>query len=101
MITPSQLRAARALLDWSRAECAEKVGISPETVKNIEQEKFEPSAATLEKILKTFASFGVDFFTQHGVALRDTETQPAAEANTAEDPDAGSEQEEILKLSRA
>ncbi len=75
MITPSQLRAARALLDWSRAKCAKLVGISPETVKNIEQEKFVPSPATIEKILKTFASFGVDFFTHHGVALRDTEAK--------------------------
>jgi transcriptional regulator with XRE-family HTH domain len=75
MITPAQLRAARALLDWSRAKCGEIVGISCETVKNIEQGKFVPTAATVEKIVNNFSSFGVEFLIQHGVSLRDTSLQ--------------------------
>jgi DNA-binding XRE family transcriptional regulator len=75
IITPAQLRAARALLDWSRAKCGEIVGISRETVKNIEQGKFVPTAATVEKIVKSFSDFGVEFVFQHGVSLRNAPLQ--------------------------
>jgi DNA-binding XRE family transcriptional regulator len=47
MIAPAQLRAARALLDWSRADCGTASGVSPETIKNIEKERFQPGADTL------------------------------------------------------
>lgn len=70
-ITSAQLRAARALLDWSRAQCAAVVGVSAETIKNIEQETFAPTPATLERILAGFSAHGVEFFSQHGVTLKD------------------------------
>lgn len=70
MIKPSQLRAARALMDWSRVECASVVGVSPETIKNIEQEKFVPSPPTIEKIVHCFADYGVEFFVLHGVGIK-------------------------------
>lgn len=73
-ISPEQLRAARALLNLSRAACGKLVGISAETLRNIEQEKFTPSPATVEKIIKTFSELGVEFFTHHGVALRKEST---------------------------
>lgn len=77
-ITPVQLRAARALLDWSRAQCGKFAGISAETVKNIEQGKFTPSASTVEKILHVFSEHGVEFFTQHGVSLKQQPTASEA-----------------------
>lgn len=70
VIFPSQLRAARGLMDWSRAQCGAIVGVSAETIKNIEQGKFTPAPSTVKKILAGFAAYGVDFITQHGVALR-------------------------------
>jgi predicted transcriptional regulator len=63
MFTPSQLRAARALLDWTRADCSKVTGISPETVKNIEHGTFEPTQATIDKIMNAFSNHGVEFFT--------------------------------------
>lgn len=72
MITASQLRAARGLLDWSRAQCAKVIGVSAETIKNIEQGKFVPAQTTVEKILSGFAEHGVEFYSQHVVALKDT-----------------------------
>ncbi len=83
-IKPVQLRAARALLDWSRAQCGKFVGISAETVKNIEHGQFMPTAATVEKIISVFSDHGVEFFTQHGVSLKE-KLQQHSSADQAED----------------
>jgi predicted transcriptional regulator len=60
-MTPAQLRAARALLDWTRNDLKDASGISPETIKNIETGKFKPQKATIDKIINTFAERGVEF----------------------------------------
>jgi transcriptional regulator with XRE-family HTH domain len=60
-IAPEQLRAARGLLDWSRAELSEASGLSPETIKNIEHGTFKPEAETIDKILRAFHYKGVEF----------------------------------------
>jgi DNA-binding XRE family transcriptional regulator len=62
MIAPVQLRAARAFLDWTRADCGSAAGVSPETIKNIETGRFQPEAETVRKIGLTFAARGVGFF---------------------------------------
>ncbi len=74
IVTPEQLRAARGLLDWSRSQCGKVVGVSAETVKNIEKGVYVPSDETIEKIISGFSVYGVSFFTQHGVALREAES---------------------------
>ena len=94
MIAPVQLRAARALLDWSRAECGAAAGVSPETVKNIESERFQSAPETARKIALTFAAHGVGFFdtlASHkvwGVFLRlpaENDNDPAAGDRQAKD----------------
>ncbi len=60
-MTPAQLRAARALLDWSRADLQKTSGISAETIKNIETGKFKPQQTTIDKIMKAFDQHGVVF----------------------------------------
>jgi DNA-binding XRE family transcriptional regulator len=67
MITAAQLRAARGLLDWTRAELAKAAGISPETIKNIEHGTFKPQDATAEAIEKAFAAHYVVFLEDEGV----------------------------------
>lgn len=79
IVTPEQLRAARGLLDWSRSVCGKIVGVSSETVKNIEKGIYAPSDETIEKIINGFSVYGVSFFTQHGVALREAEQHKQAE----------------------
>ncbi len=69
MILPRQLRAARALLGWNRRICAEVVGLSPETIRNIEISKFHQKEETLEHIQQSFLHHGVGFIGQHGVTL--------------------------------
>ncbi|HUY69342.1 MAG TPA: helix-turn-helix transcriptional regulator, partial [Alphaproteobacteria bacterium] len=67
MITAAQLRAARGLLDWTRADLAKAAAISPETVKNIEHGTFKPQEGTAEAIIKAFAAYDVEFTAEEGV----------------------------------
>ena len=62
MITAEQLRAARGLLNWGRAECAKAAHVSPETIKNIECDAFTPQQATIDNLVQAFGSHGVEFF---------------------------------------
>jgi DNA-binding XRE family transcriptional regulator len=73
MITAAQLRAARGLLDWTRADLAKAANISPETVKNIEHGTFRPQEGTAEAIIQAFSAYDVLFTENEGVKLqRDT-----------------------------
>jgi DNA-binding XRE family transcriptional regulator len=70
MITAAQLRAARGLLDWTRADLAKAANISPETVKNIEHGTFKPQENTAEAIVRAFGAHDVHFTENEGVQLR-------------------------------
>jgi len=49
MLTPAQLRAARALVGWSREKLAEKAGVAAETVKRFEFRGSNPKLGTVNK----------------------------------------------------
>src|ERR1700722_16512211 len=70
MITAAQLRAARGLLDWTRADLAKAANISPETVKNIEHGTFRPQENTADAIVKAFGSYDVVFTDNEGVQIK-------------------------------
>lgn len=70
MLTAAQLRAARGLLDWTRADLAKAANLSPETIKNIEHGSFRPQESTSAAIVRAFASFGVEFTENEGVIRR-------------------------------
>ena len=61
MITPAQIRAARALLGWRQSDLSEASGISEVAIKNIEREQADPKATTLTAIQKAFHKAGVIF----------------------------------------
>lgn len=61
MLTPEQLRAARALVDWSRDDLADKSGVSPNTVWGFEQGRSDPKLSTLNKWRRTLEAAGVEF----------------------------------------
>lgn len=67
MLTAAQLRAARGLLDWTRADLAKAANISPETIKNIEHGTFRPQEATTEAIIRAFSARDVAFIEGDGV----------------------------------
>ncbi len=61
LIAPAQIRAARALLDWTIATLAEKVGGAPTTISAIENGRSAGSLELLKSIHLAFSAEGVDF----------------------------------------
>ncbi|MBP8234305.1 MAG: helix-turn-helix transcriptional regulator [Rhizorhabdus sp.] len=60
MLHPPQIRAARALLNWSQRELAAAAGISEITVKKIEL-RGGGHSSTHDAIRQAFANAGVEF----------------------------------------
>jgi len=69
-IKVGQIRAARALLNWSQKDLAERSGVSDISIMSYEKEKRTPHPATLEKIFQAFELAGV-VFTKNGVEMKD------------------------------
>lgn len=66
LITADQIRAARALKNWSQTDLAERTGLAVPTIANIELGKQIPGKNTIEKIIDAFSIGGIRF-TQNGV----------------------------------
>jgi transcriptional regulator with XRE-family HTH domain len=66
MITPSQCRAARGLLDWTQQELADAARIGVATVRLFEGDVGESRQATLAMLRQAFESAGVDFIDENG-----------------------------------
>ena len=80
MITSSQCRAARGLLDWTQQELADRAGVGIVTVRQLEGGLNEPRRATLEVIKRALEAAGVEFIQENGggagVRLRKRRRQP-------------------------
>ena len=61
MITIEQIRAARAMLDWTQNERAQGAGISQPAINNIERRLGKPRVETMQAIQKAFEKAGVEF----------------------------------------
>ena len=63
MITSGQIRAARALLNWSRAELSTESGIGLSALMRIEAADGVPASnvKTLEAVKKTLEKAGIEF----------------------------------------
>jgi transcriptional regulator with XRE-family HTH domain len=75
MLTPAQLRAARALLGWSQDILAKKCGGEPDlsTLKRFEAGKSDPKQSTLLAWKRALARAGVEFTDggkDHGPGVR-------------------------------
>jgi transcriptional regulator with XRE-family HTH domain len=75
MLTPAQLRAARALLGWSRADLAAKSGVHAESIKGFELRGTDPKQSTIMKWARALRDAGVEIFDEDdrggpGVRLR-------------------------------
>jgi len=79
-MAPSELRAARSMLDWSRGELAKEAGISAETIKNIEHGTFLPKEETLKAIIETFARYGIQFVHYTAAVSMSVGNQPTEHA---------------------
>ena len=73
MPTGKQIRAARALVEWSADDLSTKIGLSRESVQSIERNDKSPRASTVNKIIQVFNDNGVEFIGESGVILKDEE----------------------------
>lgn len=67
MITPTQMRAARAMLDLSQGEVAKSLGIAANTLSNIESGKTDVPASRLKEMQAFYESRGIEFTESGGV----------------------------------
>jgi DNA-binding XRE family transcriptional regulator len=72
MISPSQIRGARAMLGLTQADLAAKAGISKTALIAIETATSDPKASTLSSIQRALEATGVEFTNgdQPGVRLK-------------------------------
>jgi len=66
MITATQCRAARALLDWSQQELADRARVGIVTVRQLEGGKTQPRRSTLDVIQRALEAAGVEFIDENG-----------------------------------
>lgn len=68
MISVRQLKAARALLDWSQRELADASGVSKPTVARLESEDGEVGgySQTRDKLVAALEKAGVEFIAENG-----------------------------------
>jgi transcriptional regulator with XRE-family HTH domain len=65
-ITPSQCRAARALLDWSMERLAGESGLPRRTLIRFEGSEGSPRTATIAAIRAALEAAGVQFIDENG-----------------------------------
>jgi len=75
MISPEQIRAARAMLDWSTADLSRLSGLTINGLNKIERGQVTPHKATLEVLEKLFEGHGLEFIRDTGVNRRDNTLQ--------------------------
>ena len=68
-LSPNQIRAARALLDWSQNDLGQRTGLSQAAIANIETAKHRPNDNTQTAMLTAFSMAGIEFI-DGGVRLR-------------------------------
>lgn len=69
MLTPGQIRCARALLNWTVQDLAQRSDIAAPTITNIETGKTSPNTRTIEKLRATFEDAGLMFTARGGVDM--------------------------------
>jgi transcriptional regulator with XRE-family HTH domain len=60
MLVAAQLRAARALVGWSRMELAKKSGVSINTIQDFEIGGSDPKQGTIQKWRRALEAAGVE-----------------------------------------
>ncbi len=67
MPTGKQIRAARQLVEWSADDLAERVGITKESILNIERGDKRARSLTMDKIVFVFEEAGIQFTENEGI----------------------------------
>lgn len=75
MLTIEQIRAGRALLDWSQSDLADHAGLSQTGIARIENGTNQPNSKTLKKIQTAFDDADIEFLGRTGVRKRSGEVK--------------------------
>ena len=78
MLTPSQCRAARALLNWSQQELADRSQVGIVTIRQLEAGAHEPRPATVQVVRQALERAGVEFIDENGGGAGVRLRKPAA-----------------------
>ncbi len=70
MIEPRQIRAARALLNWSQDDLANASGIARSSIKNIENDITTARKDTIHDIQAALENSGIEFLANSGVRIK-------------------------------
>lgn len=70
MIEPRQIRAARALLNWSQDDLANASGIARSSIKNIENDITIARKDTISEIQTALENSGIEFTANSGVRMK-------------------------------
>jgi len=65
-LTSAQIRMARAAINWTVRDLAEKSGLHRNTISNIESGRYLGDDQTLDAIKATFKKAGIDFIDENG-----------------------------------
>ena len=66
VISGRQIRAARALLGWSREKLCEETGMSWSTLARLEQGAADPRVSTVEAVQAALERAGIEFVSGEG-----------------------------------
>lgn len=66
LITPAQVRAARALVELSREELAAASGVGARTIADFESGKREPIRSTMAALRNALEAAGIIFIDENG-----------------------------------
>jgi transcriptional regulator with XRE-family HTH domain len=66
LLTPSQCRAARALIDWSQQQLADASLVGNATIRNFESGRSDPQNSTLAALQRALEGAGVEFIAENG-----------------------------------
>lgn len=84
MISSTQIKAARAMLDWSQDDLALAAGLSDTTIGNLESGQMSPRIATASVIRRALENAGLEFIEPEGVRLRRSEVRVIEGQNSCE-----------------
>ena len=83
MLSPRQIKAARALLGWSQRELADRAIVSPNALTRLEKGQVDSRMSTMDAVEKALRKGGIEFIPAgdkgEGVRL----SRPLAQEKTA------------------
>jgi len=69
MITSRQIRAGRALLNWTQQQVADAAIVSLNAVRRLENEEGDPRVSTVLAVEKALRKAGIEFLPEEGVRI--------------------------------